>query len=73
MQVLHKTLQSRCRSMEEFKKMLPSRFVQINRSKIINLDKVIRLDIKTRMVTLTDSSKHSVAARRIKDVLDAFS
>ncbi len=57
-------------SLRSMVEKLPRDFVLINRSCLINAEKVRRFHKQKRLLTLLDASTHKVSARKVKDLTD---
>lgn len=57
-------------SLRSMVEKLPEDFVMINRSCLVNSEKVRRFHRQKRLLTLLDASTHKVSARKVKDLTD---
>jgi DNA-binding LytR/AlgR family response regulator len=57
-------------SLRSLVEKLPNDFVLINRSCLVNAEKVRRFHRQKRILTLIDASTHQVSARKVKDLTD---
>ncbi|MBD8487300.1 LytTR family transcriptional regulator [Echinicola sp. CAU 1574] len=59
---------SQWQSLKEFQLKLPDYFVKISRSKVVNWDKVVSIDKKSRNVKLIDGSEHQISFRKLQEI-----
>jgi len=56
-------------SLKEFQNQLPDYFVKISRSKVVNWEKVISVDRKSKTVKLNNNSEHTISVRKLQEIL----